>query len=276
MMGSVILGLAGRRVRSAVLGAGLVLVVVSAMGAGPAVAGSPTACRVTDLATGVTRTNLQRSVREAAAGGRLTVKGTCRGITTIGRDLRVTGLTTSTSGLATLDGDDLGSVVTVRSGASVVLVGLAITDGSAAAGGGILAKGSLVLRDVTVRGNRASVATPPALSRGGGLYVTGSVSLRGATSIRGNAAGYGGGGVHVAPGGTLRMSDTSSIRANAAEWGAGVFLSGALRMRDASSIARNSAGSAGGGVYINPDALLDGVDCGGNVRQNVPDDCALD
>jgi hypothetical protein len=267
----------GAALLTACLLAGALSALPAAVRAAPrAVPASANACRVTNLATGITRGNLQRAVRETTAGGRLRVKGTCHGVTVIGKDLRMTGITTSASGPATLDGDDLGSVLTVRSGASVVLVALTITDGTAVEGGGIRDRGSLVLRDVIVRGNIAASPTTLPLPRGGGVLVEGRLTLKGSTAIRGNAAGYGGGGVHVDPGGILRMEDAATIRRNTAEWGAGVFLSGTLRMEDASSIARNSAGSAGGGVYINPDTLLDGVDCGGNVRENAPDDCALD
>ena len=68
---------------SAALSASLLVALVGA----PAAAASPTACRVKNLDTGVTKRNLQKAVRAARKGHRLTVRGTCHGTTSIGKRL---------------------------------------------------------------------------------------------------------------------------------------------------------------------------------------------
>lgn len=74
------------------------LALVVALPALPASATSPTACRVKNLDTGITKWTLQKAVRAASPDDRLTVRGTCFGVTTIGTSLRVTGIRTRTSG----------------------------------------------------------------------------------------------------------------------------------------------------------------------------------
>jgi predicted outer membrane repeat protein len=92
--------------------------------------------------------------------------------------------------------------------------------------------GTLTLRDVLVRANRAK--------RGGGIFTTGSVTLEGATRITGNDADEGAGGVKVV-GGSLTMNGSSTIDGNGASVAfAGVLLDGAnLTLNDHSSIRGN-------------------------------------
>ena len=65
--------------------------------ASPASAASPTACRVKNLDTGVTKASLQKAVKAAKGGHRLTVKCTCKGTTTMGKNLSITGVRTPKS-----------------------------------------------------------------------------------------------------------------------------------------------------------------------------------
>jgi hypothetical protein len=74
----------------------------------PATAASATTCRVRNLGTNVTKLSLQGSVTLARNGHRLTVRGTCHGVTDMGKNLRITGVTSETTGRPTLDADRKG------------------------------------------------------------------------------------------------------------------------------------------------------------------------
>jgi peptidoglycan-N-acetylglucosamine deacetylase len=257
---------------------------------------APTACRVRNLDTGITKRSLQRAANLASAGHRLAVQGTCRGATTIRKSLRIIGIESATSGAPSLVGKGSGSVVTVSSGATVMLRRLTIRGGNdPEGGGGIVNRGSLVLRDSTVRGNRtagggggirnvagailrlkgASVVRGNSAGKGGGVDNRGQLTLHGSSSIRANKAEEGGGAHNR---GTLTLKDASSIRGNEANTaGGGVYNRGTLAMRHTGSIRRNQVtGVAGGGVY-NDGGLFDGVVCapdaGANVHDNLPDQC---
>jgi nitrous oxidase accessory protein NosD len=204
----------------------------------------PDGCRVRDRDTGIVSRTLQAAVDRARGGARLVVRGTCAGSTTIDRDLRIRGSRRDGSGPATLQGGPGGPVVTIAAGARVTLAALRIRRGSgSAAGGGLRNEGSLVLREVLVRGNQAA--------DGGGVYNAAGATLRlgRGTILRANRADGSGGGVYNATGASLTMSERAGI-------------------------SRNVAGVGGGGLH-DAGGTLSGVVCGagGNVRVNTPDDC---
>lgn len=255
----------------------------------------PTACRVRNVDSGVVRGSLQRAVRAASAGDRLTVRGTCKGTTTIPKDVRIRGTRNATSGPPTLDGRAGGSVVTVASNAAVTIRSLKVTGGEDPSGGGIDNRGSLTLGDVIVGANAAengggvlnragaslllrggsSVRRNIASARGGGVLnrVGATVRLKGSSAIRLNTASQDGGGVLNAGSAVLILAGSSSIRANrAAGSGGGAHTGGTLVLRDSAVIAGNEA-FAGGGIFLAQGELV-GVVCGGNVLSNSPDDCA--
>jgi hypothetical protein len=231
----------GRRLRAAIATIGGLALAATLLAAAPAAAASPTACRVRNLDTGVTKNSLQKAHNAAKAGQRLTVRGTCVGVTTLRKSLTITGITTATSGKPILDAKLNGTVVTVMNSVKLTLKALTIRNGATPwYGGGINNSGgtTLVLRDVIVRGNTAS--------SGGGIHNMGSLTLNGSSSIRGNTAGNGAGVVNVW--GTLTMNGSSSIRGNTAQaTSGGVWNSEAtLRMNGSSSIQGNTAQVAGG------------------------------
>src|SRR5206468_3163562 len=98
-------------------------------------------------------------ITAASPGDTLKIKGTCLGNFTVDKNLTLQGNTT-----ATLDGNDLGTVLTISGTPTVHLIDLLITGGlSATNGGGIdHAGGPLTLRRVTVQDNEAM--------SGGGIY----------------------------------------------------------------------------------------------------------
>ena len=198
----------------------------------------PKSCRVRNSETGRTRTSLQKAVDAARAGDRLTVRGICRGLSTVGKDLTISGIRPKGSGEPTLAGMDRGTVLRVRTGLSVKIENLTIRGGAGDQGGGIINRGTLTLRSVVVRGNRATGA-------GGGIVNSGRLVLAGASSVRGN---------------------TSRAK------GGGIVNSGTLTMAQGSSVSGNTSALPGGGV-ANRGTLV-GVACGENVHHNAPDDCA--
>jgi hypothetical protein len=294
----------GTRLRAAIATIGGLALATALFAAAPAAAASPTACRVRNLDTGVTKNSLQKAHDAAKADQRLTVRGTCAGITVLRKSLTITGIRTATSGKPILDAKLNGRVVKVRPGVKVTMRRLTIRGGATpGSGGGILNDGTLVLRHVVVRGNTAG-------ADGGGVANGRNLTLAGSSSIRANGAEVYGGGIYNSLGiGILTMKDSSSIRANTAgERGGGVSNHGTVKMRGSSSIADNQADHLGGGVYnegtvrmrgsssITGNVVLEGggprgggvyhfsgtlagVRCApdpdANVKNNTPDDCAF-
>jgi nitrous oxidase accessory protein NosD len=178
---------------------------------------------VTDQSSGQGYKGLQRAVDAVPSGGRLLVKGTCNGRTVIEKALTIRGLRTPASGEPTLDGNGQGTVLRIGPGAAVIIGELTIRDGQAPTGGGIYNAGSLTLRDVYVRGNRAT-------EFGGGLAngMGATLTLNGSSSVRGNGATIAGGGVYNDEGGTVTLNDRGSIHDNRADKGGGVLNAGTL------------------------------------------------
>jgi predicted outer membrane repeat protein len=238
-----------RRLLGASLAVSVLVSLVAAAGASPALGLSPTACRVSNLDTGVTKRNLAAAVAAASAGARLTVRGTCTGITTIDRTLRVTGIRPRGAGRPTLDGNDLGSVLRVSPGVTLRLENLTLTDGNGSdvpnagiVGGGLVNEGTAVLARVIVRGNQAG--------DGGGIYNAGKLRLERGTVVSGNAAPINGAGIHN--NGLLRMNASATVRGNqAGANGGGIYSNSgsSVRLTGDARIVQNEAGSNGGGIY---------------------------
>ncbi|MDP2316160.1 MAG: right-handed parallel beta-helix repeat-containing protein [Pseudomonadota bacterium] len=154
-----------------------------------------------------------------------------------------------------LDNASTGSTVSVTSG-SVTLDGFTITGGTGTTGygGGVLASGTrgatptITLQDCIVELNDATY--------GGGVAAasTAWVSLLG-TTVQDNIATTNGGGIWVATGALIDISDGSAVAYNEAGRGGGLYLEGSGDATlDDSSVEANSASGAsglGGGVYVN-------------------------
>jgi predicted outer membrane repeat protein len=180
-------------------------------------------CQVHNGKTGATVDNLQAAVTAADSGDTLTVSGYCIGTTTIDKNLTIIGHTVD----ATLDGDQKGSVLTIRG--SVTLTRLNIINGNAAqpppggenrdvSGGGIENHGTVALNLSSVSGNTAGL--------GGGIFNGrfSSVSLRDST-VRENTANRGG-GIDLGGRESVVSLTNSTVTENTALRGGGIFVTG--------------------------------------------------
>jgi hypothetical protein len=146
----------------------------------------------------------------------------------------------------TLDGGGSTRILQVAEGATLLLEGVVVHDGSAfGSGGGIFNAGATTLTDSTVLFSRA-------FAGGGGIFNQGTMRLTD-SEIRANSASSnsGGGGVYNA--GSLTI--TSSIIADnfAAGDGGAIYNAGTLDLTS-SIVSEGTAGGDGGGIY-NGDTL---------------------
>lgn len=204
-------------------------------------AGHP-GCLVSNERAGLGSRALQDGIDAAASGDTLVVKGTCVGISTITKDLRLKGVSNPAFGEATLDGDRLGSVLTVSGAVTVAISNLTIADGSANEGGGIFNwYGTVTLVDSIVSGNTGRDGGGGISNRYGAVAVTDS-------TIRGNT-GITGGGIFTS-GGTFTVAN-SVVTGNSAVpgEGGGIFngSDGTLTLTG-STVAGNDATYDGGGI----------------------------
>jgi hypothetical protein len=168
-------------------------------------------------------------VDDARRGHSLKVVGICHGSTVIEQSILLVGKRTRQSGRSILDGEGkVKHVLRVKEGVRVTIRDLTIEGGKVRnlLGAGILNRGSLKMRDVVVRLNKAG-------NGGGGIYNEGRLVVQGASRIKSNR-GPGSGGLLNA--GIAWMSDTVTIRDNR---GGGVVNRGTLVLNDASSIRDN-------------------------------------
>jgi hypothetical protein len=209
-----------------------------------------------------------------------------------------TGLPTITGNVTLLGGPrttirrDLGAAVfrilDVAAGGTLRVTGIAITNGNIAGlGGGIQNAGTLVLRHVTMSGNRAtnggavsnSAAGTATIFRsllnansttgvgGGGFINLGTITVSG-TVLSGNTAPINGGGVNTQPGGTTRLIQTTVDHNTSGGLGGGIANLGTTSL-DRTLVTANR-GSAGGGIATgNTNVTL----VRSIVRNNIPDNC---
>ncbi|MBK8902909.1 MAG: CSLREA domain-containing protein [Anaerolineaceae bacterium] len=137
-----------------------------------------------------------------------------------------------------IDGADLDRIFEVHGGAQVTVNDLTIRNGSASTGGGVYVTGVLTLSDSRVT---ASTAT----GSGGGIFASGIVTVT-HSRIDGNQAS-GGGGIFVGFSPTTVIN--SEISGNTVTGGGGgISSSGSLNVVN-STFSSNSAGGSGGGLY---------------------------
>jgi hypothetical protein len=159
------------------------------------------------------------------------------------------------------------SVFSVKAGSVATLIGLTISGGNAADGGGIHNEGNLTLRDARVTGNTATdkgggiFNNPPPITAGsgtpGGANIFNSVIDHNTTSGSGGAAGIDTESDSLSLENTTVADNQSTATANSNA--GGVAVNGGLMTIANSTIAANTAtGAAAGGVEVagNGTALL--------------------
>lgn len=151
---------------------------------------------------------------------------------------------TNGASVTIIDGGGAGSVLTVPTSVSATIRGLTLTNGLNTHGGGIDLSGYLTIINTTISGNRSTEFG------GGGIGSTqgfGIVHVQNST-ITGNTAAYYGGGISV-PAGTLHLTD-SVVSGNTSQGsGGGIHTWGGRLFVTNSTISNNSAVTgAGGGI----------------------------
>ncbi len=160
---------------------------------------------------------------------------------------------TGGAGVTIVDGGALGSVLTVPTSVSMTVEGLTLTNGLNTHGGGIDVSGYMTIRNSTITGNRSTEFG------GGGIGSAlgfGIVNLEGST-ISGNDAAYYGGGVFIQAG-TLHVTD-STISGNTAQmFGGGIGMNSGRLFMSNSTIAGNTVPNGpGGGIEARYMARVD-------------------
>lgn len=249
----------------------------------------------------VTYATLAEGLADTACATLYVQSGTYAGRFEINRDVSVVGVGAMP---ITLDGEQLGSVVSVAAGTNATLRNLTIKNGKALAGGGIINRGTVDLEHVTVTENIAEDGNP----NGGGIEnLTGTVTLTRSvvsknrlvsTSTTGSV--FTGAGIH-STGGTITLTDESYVEENdlsitgisgATARGGGIGTIGTIiTIGKSSAVRRNDLfvngrpGNAsvfgagvyvsGGGLTVNGDsevsnniAAAEGITAGGNLGAN--------
>jgi hypothetical protein len=274
---------------AAVLAGGTLIMASPAqsMASGPRVVKVP--CSAAALAASITAANTVPAVL------RLTAKCTYS-ITTPAT--AATGLPTVTGNVTLVGGPGtairrapgaaLFRILDVAAGGTLRVTGIFILDGGTAGlGGGIQNAGTLVLRHVTLSGNRAgnggavsnSAAGTVTISRsllnantttgvgGGGLINFGTLTVFGSV-FAANTAPINGGAVNTQPGGTTRLIQTTLDHNTSGGLGGGISNLGTTSLNR--TLVTSNRGSAGGGIATgNTNVTL----VRSIVRNNIPDNC---
>jgi hypothetical protein len=216
--------------------------------------------------------SLATAIAKAPPGSTIEVSGTCTGNFVIDKNLTVVGAPS-----ATLDGGGAGTTLTIIGFKAVHLAHLVITGGLGTDGGGVadLSGGSLSLDHVKVSGNSATGGSTPGSARGGGIFVQNPafVTLSHSTitnnhvSVSGSNAEIAyGGGLYVT--GQLTISD-STVTGNTAHGssnnnagdgdGAGIAVQGSMTMTGTKVSGNQASGQGpqfgdahGGGIFWLP------------------------
>jgi predicted outer membrane repeat protein len=151
--------------------------------------------------------------------------------------------------LIKIDGNTNSRIFNVESGASVVIEGVTVQNGSAGSGGGIRNEGTLTLDNVVVSDNTATTGS------GGGIWNWGSLTLDN-VAVTDNTATTGSGG-GIRSGAMLNMAN-STVSNNTAGYGGGIWNQGPMTL-DNVVVKNNTATTYGGGIGNQGTLTLDNV-----------------
>ena len=160
----------------------------------------------------------------------------------------------STAGEIVVDADGHGRVFMMAAGASVELVSLHITGGSALAGGGIYNSGELTIVDSTVSANSVAGVYYGDDPTGAGVFNVGTLTVINSTFSENSAEGRGG-GIYTRDG-TLTVIDSTFSGNSTEDRGGAIYTgSGTLTVID-STFDGNSAEGDGGAIYTRDGTLV--------------------
>lgn len=264
----------------------------------------------TNTRTGTHYTSLQAAINDATSGDTITAEaGTYYENLLIDRSINLIG---AGKDVTVINGQQIGSVITITPGITVTITGFTITNGKAQAGGGIFNNGgTLTLQNSTVTGNKVFSDTTTAFgagiynrgiltlqnsqisensmlsldNRGGGIYNDGGSVILQNSQITGNIGNGGssiGGGIHNFRGNVLlQNSQITGNTLNAAYSffcaGAGIYNEGNVTILN-SQITGNSLSAyegffhSGGGIYNLGSVYSDYTS---SVNGNTPDNVYL-
>lgn len=240
-----------RRVRGLVpLVVGLQIVLIGVLV--PEARATAPLCTVRNLSTTTVYTgsgsNLQTAINAANSSATLQIQGVCVGNFSISQSLALTGKRSAKYTTPRLDGNGLGTVLTVNSG-SVSITNIKITNGSVTSS---LAAGIQNAGNLTLAGHTVVSGNTSGPSGFGGIENSGTLTLNAGSSVKNNP----GGGIGNLFGATLTMNGSSSVTGNAGvegTYGAGIWNQGTVTLNGKASVVGNTANSvgfvAGGGVY---------------------------
>ncbi len=235
--------------------AGIALLGVSTLAqAGPAKA--PTAVR--EVAPGGTDSGdcigspcatVGYAIGQAADGDTISVAaGTYTDTFTVGKNVIISGagMTNTIIQAAASPGTASSRVLTVTTGVTVTIQNVTIRHGNTNStspvtgwGGGIYVSGTLTLENAAVISNTGNLA-------GGGIYNAGGLIVRNSL-IGANSTGFNGAGIYNAISATVQIAD-STLDANTGARGGGIYNRGAVTITR-STLSNNSASLDGGGIY---------------------------
>jgi CSLREA domain-containing protein len=212
--------------------------------------GTPSNCPIPSTGTNCTLRDAITAANSAGVGN-ITFKSGVVGTITLGSALpaltgtiHITGPGANQLSISGNNSTTVGSVLTINSGAQVLLDGLTIAGGnnlSGVGGGGILNNGSATVLDCAVSGNHAE--------DGGGIANEGTITLTDST-ISGNSGGYGGGIVNLI--GSMTIVGSTVVNNEASGGGAepsggGIYNGGTITMTG-STVYDNTVAGVGGGI----------------------------
>ena len=147
------------------------------------------------------------------------------------------------------DAEGTSRVFLIEPGVRANLSGMAITGGSAGAGGGIYSNyGTLTVTNCTLSGNSATGY----LGSGGGIHSSGTLTVTNST-LSGNSTSYYGGGL-CNDRGTLTLTNSTLSRNSAYEDGGGIYISGVSSTTTLNNtIVTGNVAPSGPDVYDDPD-----------------------
>lgn len=185
--------------------------------------------------------DLQAVIDDASSGDTIFVRGTCVGNFSVPGGGGATSLNLVGTRGASLDGNHSGTVLYVSPFETVAVKRLAITDGDAAAGGGIYNDHG------TIRlSRRAQVTGNTATSTGGGIFNDhGTITM--SASVTDNMAAIGGAIYNNF--GTVTLKGNSRIADNAANSGTVYNFRGTLKLAGHTHVIGNRAFFYGGGIF---------------------------